>query len=1138
MTGTSGEAMVVGVLGRVAIVGPLGIVEVSGRQPATVVAHLALEPRGATRDELADVLWGSALSGHWQGALRGVLSKVRRAMAEAGFDGAVVRSDDTVVRLDVDVLETDLTQIERLVDDEAATAEQLAGASSALARPFLPHDDSEWGRRTRARIAALDRRTVQRRAIAFVDGGQIDQATAVLRRAIDADGLDESAAHLLIQTLLDDGQRVAASDMFDTLTTRLAHELGVAPAPATADLFRRADVAAHPTARPRPAASTTARPWSPIHPHTDDPFAGRARELELLRRIRSEVASTGRPHLVVIEGPAGMGKTRLVDQFCSELRRDDVVDHIVWGRNRGTVDRAYGALGEAIARLLAEQPAIAARLGDRLAGLRPLLPGRSSSAAGSGGADDQDGDAAARAGIAASLRILLETLVERPTVWFADDLHWATSDALGTLEEAIDGLTGPLLVIATSRHLSSDVATGLASLQRIVQTTSIRLDGLSVDDVADLFADRGLAREVQHRTAGLPFYASEIARAVRQNGGSIDPASVPDAIADWVSRRVAALDSDVGHTLRLASVIDDEIDVDLLTKCSAHASPSVARIIDTLVASGLLTSAAEPGSSARVQFSHRITRDVVYDDIGPVTRAVLHRHVAETMEARLDEFDDSDPDHAALAHHYSLAGDAVRVPAWRHAMLAGREAMRRGAWVAAERQFDRAVQRATGPRTLGHAIVGRGRALHAQQRFDEARATLFEALDLARTEGLAVVTATATLALVGRAGRGASLTSDDDEHVRLLRVALDALHGADNQPAVDAVAGTGRPDELRCALECELALSLLLSDAIEERSRLLRHSVERARGLRPLHYETLANSLLGSRYAKLGPDQLLARLADIDEVLAMPARSIDNGVRLAAYCYRHEDLLRLGLVDDADSALEQAEQLAERFPHPYWTWAIRTWRALMHIHRGDLGRAEAAVAGAAAMRPQVAEAAACHAVNLVDIRLYQGRAAEMIPALAAATVGNPRIPAYRAVLALCAAEAGDLRRAGGELRWFADAGFENLPDDTNRFLALGVLAHVAATARDAVAGALLTERLLPYEHQWVVLQCYGGGGATWGPAAHGLARLAALDGRPDAAVRLYDRALTLAAGAPLVLQRIEHDRAADFQAGSEISRSV
>jgi hypothetical protein len=178
------------------------------------------------------------------------------------------------------------------------------------------------------------------------------------------------------------------------------------------------------------------------------------------------------------------------------------------------------------------------------------------------------------------------------------------------------------------------------------------------------------------------------------------------------------------------------------------------------------------------------------------------------------------------------------------------------------------------------------------------------------------------------------------------------------------------------------------------------------------------------------------------------------------------------------------------------------------------------------MRPGIVEAEACLAVNLTNIRLEQGRAGEMVATLAAAAAAHPEIPTYRAVHALCAAESGDHDTARDIVAAFDAQGFETLPDDPNRFLGLAVLAHAAASVGDRSACARLRELLDPYGEQWVVLQCYGGGGATWGPTAHALARLAFTLGHHDEAEELFDRAQSHAAASPPTLARIERDRRA------------
>ena len=92
-------------------------------------------------------------------------------------------------------------------------------------------------------------------------------------------------------------------------------------------------------------------------------------------------------------------------------------------------------------------------------------------------------------------------------------------------------------------------------------------------------------------------------------------------------------------------------------------------------------------------------------------------------------------------------------------------------------------------------------------------------------------------------------------------------------------------------------------------------------------------------------------------------------------------------------------------------------------------------------------------------------------------------------------------------------------------LALAVLAHTAAILEAVDVAPLLRKELAPFTGKWVVLNCYGGGGAVWGPVDHALARLARLEQDPLADI-WFERAATQATGAPMVLERIGADRAA------------
>jgi hypothetical protein len=151
----------------------------------------------------------------------------------------------------------------------------------------------------------------------------------------------------------------------------------------------------------------------------------------------------------------------------------------------------------------------------------------------------------------------------------------------------------------------------------------------------------------------------------------------------------------------------------------------------------------------------------------------------------------------------------------------------------------------------------------------------------------------------------------------------------------------------------------------------------------------------------------------------------------------------------------------------------------------------------------------------------------MVELLRAEADANPHIPCYRAVLALCAAGAGDLDAARREYEHFAASSFTGIPHDSNRLLALVVLADVAATLADRVGAAVLLELLAAHQHRQALLNCFGGGGAYWGPVAMHLARLAVLvDDDRASSWTAAARRLCEDVGANLVAARIDSHREA------------
>lgn len=1050
------------------------------RERAVLAALAFLHPRPATPDDIVELLWEYRPPPTARKSIHNHVARVRRAA-----DGVIVTS----------AAGYELAPHVTLVPWEDGDGEPYADLADT--------PEVEVGR-ARALAAA---ETAEDAALEAAVRADAPDTLARLREATERRRLDERRWWLLGLHLARRGRRRDALLALHDARSRLA-EAGLVPGEpllaleglivgddprltTPAGLTEILDAALG--RPPHPSAAAT-REIPTIHPHHDDPFVGRRRELAALDAAWREALHTG-PVLALITAPAGMGKTRLADRFVRALHTDDPSVRVVLGRGRATGERAFDTLVESFG-----------------VDLPPA---------------DPDDATVTRSRFARAVRERLAELLDGPTVWCVDDLQWVGPDALGVIDAALDGLRGPLLVLATVRTGEHAASEPLAALQRNLFAHHVPLAPLTVDEIEGLLAadpahpaERHLADIVHARTGGLPLYASELARAARREHAPVDPDRVPAALRDWITARRQSLPATTAGVLDVAAVLGERCDTDLLVAAATALGGSgdaVRNDCDALVTLGLL----QPGAPGELAFAHAITRELVYDQIGPTTRARLHRVVADAIAGN------EHPDQAALAHHYARAGASSRRDAARAARLAGDEAYRVGSWDRAARHYRQAAElgdQLGDEEARAEVLVEIGRAELRADRHAAAADALTEAGELARVRGLALVEAHATLALVGRAGRGAAVAAGDAEHARLLRRAIAALQTY--RPGNAAVA---REREITMsALERELAFVLLFGDA-DERNRLLDASLARARALDPPDPAALAAALLGARYAKLDAGALTSRLADVDEVLRAPRREVGYANVLAAMCYRVEDLFRLGRLDAVAEALADAELVVREHPDPYWRWALRAWQAVHTIECGDLDEAEALAHHAAALRPDVPEAAACLVANLVDLALYRGGGAEFAGALDAAISAAPHVPAYRAVLALCLARSGDAAeraRARSELTALTAGCCAALPHDTNRFFAIALLAHAAAELGDRAAAAVTRHQLAPFSGQWVAVMVYGGGGAVWGPVDHALARLARLLGDDAEADELFERAERQAAQAPHALARIRRDRLA------------
>ncbi len=410
------------------------------------------------------------------------------------------------------------------------------------------------------------------------------------------------------------------------------------------------------------AAAARRRPRLPVARET--PLRGRAAELAGLGEAWTR-ATAGHGLVAVVEGGPGIGKTRLIDAFLDTLAQPGV--QALYGScSRGSGLSALtsavtgllsgAGLPDSLPELLAETPAL-------VPGFLALLRGEAPPA----GTVLPEGDALA-AGFAALLRGLA---ARGPLVWVVDDLDAAEPEvrrAVLSLARAVEGRPAFLLLAADAGTLEDEVA----SLSRGAGLRVFALDRLSPREVFDLVRDQvgnealaeRLGGKIAWKSDGVPLFALEIVRALRESGALARSASgawvetheireveIPSSVQDLVRSRFRDLEEEERAILDVASCAGLEFDAELVAEALDLKVVLVLRRLAHLERRRRLV--RSQGENYR--FDHRGVRDALYAEIPPRLRREYHASLAAAIRARL-----SPPlpgaGLAALTRHLVLGG--------------------------------------------------------------------------------------------------------------------------------------------------------------------------------------------------------------------------------------------------------------------------------------------------------------------------------------------------------------------------------------------------------------------------------------------------------------------------------------------------
>ncbi|MEP7177980.1 MAG: AAA family ATPase [Pseudonocardiales bacterium] len=640
-----------------------------------------------------------------------------------------------------------------------------------------------------------------------------------------------------------------------------------------------------------------------------DAFVGRRAELlEVDQALAS--ARSGRGRLLLVSGPAGIGKSRLAEAAA----------------------QAAEVCGMPVARGYAIDDPGAPALWPWRRVLRGLagtvdLPG----------ADVADSDAAARFGLFTAVTDLLHSEAEDSGLLIVlEDLHWADRESVRLLRHLLAELgASRLAVVVTFRDaVPGPMQATLPDLVRGESVRSIALTGLAAKEVAGWLTqltgrdDAPLADALHSRTGGNPLLIRLVAAELASSPAPLDVlmAQRPQ-LRRLIAARVTPLPDAVRQAVDAASVLGERVDPDVVSAMTGDPVEQVRGLLDQALAAGVLRAAGD------LMFEHALVRDAVYNELPSRRRAELHRSAAQALEAR------GAGGAGSIAAHWQRAEGpdaseqclvwAQRADDDARAALAFEDAVR-----FAELAVDSARRHAASDAELARLLVRLAEAQVYDGRVEASAQTCVAAAQLAERAGRADLLAAAALVIHGVGhpvvhrvvpaicGRALDLLPLDDHVTRARLMAQIAVGVAESE-------GGPRAGELSAA-------------ALAEAER----SADPA---------AIMEALAARHLAIAVPDTVSERLALGRRAVELGAIARQPMAALWGHLWRLDAALQLGTMTEVDHELSEIDRVARERGSTLARWHHLRFLAVKAALLGDFAAARQADADALALADRVGD---------------------------------------------------------------------------------------------------------------------------------------------------------------------------------------
>ena len=641
----------------------------SPRIGLTLLTYLARRsPRTIERGALADLFWRERNAAKARQSLRQVLLELRRLVG----DGLVLDHETVCLAPGTLALDAACFEIEIRAGHWQGAVELWHGEFLSTADNLGGEDFRLWLESERETLRQQLRVALRELVNESQGNGNWEESTRWGMRWVELLPEEEEGHRHLIQLLHLQGLTAEASRRYGAYRSQL-RTMDASPSEAFVQL-------GHALERNAGVGLVQRSPGSAAL-FTPD-LTGRGQALAELDAVWRTVQA-GVPAAILIEGDAGIGKTRLSEEFLRRLVANHSRATILKARGyEAAPHTALGALTE-LALALAAAPgassASAASLAElaRLApGIRQRFPALPEPAHDTHGLED------------ALTEVLSAAAAERPVILYFDDLPLADPGTQQVLMAVTGRIAAPVLLLVTART-GEDRTAAYVELSSRAGIRRLKLQPLGRKDVELLVGSmlellpatrHQLAGRLHTEAGGNPFYTIELTAALVDEGqllateagawrleatGTDDPIPLPATVREVVHRRLERLNPDIRAVLEAAAVLGRTFHVEMISPVSGLSASTCAVGLEELLARRMVR--GRPEAAGSYEFTHEFICRVAYDLLPAARRETLHRSAARSWKS----IDTGSPAaRASLQYHRSRAGTR-RVSRWSRRVLIG-----------------------------------------------------------------------------------------------------------------------------------------------------------------------------------------------------------------------------------------------------------------------------------------------------------------------------------------------------------------------------------------------------------------------------------------------------------------------------------